>query len=313
MPIHARPSRLPSPYLVLLIGVLAASTASIFIRFAQADAVPSLVIAAGRLTLAALILTPPTLRRHHAELRRLSPKAIGLALGAGIFLAIHFASWITSLEYVSVLVSVVLVTTSPLWVALLAPLLLREPIQRRTLAGIGVAFLGGLLISVAGSGDTAATGSMPVLGSLLSLLGALAAAFYLIIGRRLRASLSLLPYIWLVYGAAALTLLVSVALSGLPLTGYPPQTYLWMLLLALVPQLIGHSSFNYALAHLPASHVGLVILGEPAGSAILAFFFLGESPTLIQVIGAGLILLGILSARDRTSEPAEAVAEAPTP
>lgn len=302
---HASPSHRPSPYVILLIGVLAASTASIFIRYAQADGVPSLVIAAGRLTLATLILTPPTLRRHHAELRGLSPKAIGLALGSGVFLASHFASWITSLEYVSVLVSVVLVTTSPLWVALLAPVFLREPLRRRTLAGIAIAFVGGILISLS-NGEMTLSGASPVLGSLLSLIGALAAAFYLIIGRQLRASLSLLPYIWLVYGAAALTLLVVVGLAGLPLTGYPPQVYMWILLLALVPQLIGHSSFNYALAHLPVSHVGLVILGEPAGSAILAFLFLGENPTLVQTLGAGLILIGILSAKDNAPTQATA-------
>ena len=295
---RASTRRMPSPYLILLIGVLAVSTASTLIRFAQADGVPSLVIAASRLSIAALILTPFALRGHADQLRRLSRRDLALALGAGALLAVHFASWITSLEYVSVLVSVVLVTTNPLWVALLSPLLLGERLKRRTLLSIGVAFVGGILISLTDASG-AGPGRAPLLGSALSITGAIAAALYLIIGRRLRATLSLTPYIWLVYGAAAIVMLIVVAVSGLPLTGFPPQTYLWLLLLGIVPQLIGHSSFNYALGHVSAAYVSLVTLGEPIGSAILAYFLLGEVPAVIQLAGAALILLGVSLARHR--------------
>jgi len=306
---------LTSPYLVLLIGVLAVSTASTLIRFAQEGDAPSLVIAAARLSIAALLLTPFALRNHADQLRRLSRRDLALALGAGALLALHFASWITSLEYVSVLVSVVLVTTNPLWVALLAPLLLKEPLQRRTLISIGVAFVGGILISLSGASGAAVPESAPLLGSALAVIGAISAALYLIIGRRLRATLSLVPYIWLVYGAAAIVMLVVVAFSGLPLTGYASQTYLWLLLVAIIPQLIGHSTFNYALAHVSAAFVSLVTLGEPIGSAILAYFLLREVPTGIQVAGAGLILLGVGLARRRAenTSPSPATAQPEIP
>lgn len=297
-----RQPHFPSPYIVLAIGVLAVSTASIFIRYAQVTDTPSLVIAAFRLSLASLLLTPYTLRRYHAELKGLSRIHIGLALLSGALLAVHFASWITSLEHVSVMVSVVLVTTNPLWVALFAPILLHEPISRRTAIGISIAFAGGILISLSSNDTVLRPEGTPLLGSLLALLGAVTAALYLIIGRRLRASLDLIPYIWLVYSTAAVILLLTVLLSGRPLLGYAPDAYLWMLMLALIPQLIGHSSFNYALKHVSAAYVSLVILGEPIGSTVLAAIFLGEMPAWLQVIGAGLILFAIVFARQE--EPA---------
>jgi len=295
----SRPRSL-SPYLALVIGVIAASTASLFIRYAHQEHVPSLIIAAFRLSLAALLLTPVALHGHRTELRRLPRRSYGLAVVSGILLAVHFASWITSLEYTSVLVSVVLVSTSPLWVALLAPLLIREPFERRTLIGIVVAFAGGILISLAGSDVAASLQTAPLPGSALALTGAVAMALYLIAGRRLRASLNVVAYIWLVYGAAALTLLLAVALTGGSLLGYSPAAYFWMLLLAIIPQLIGHSSFNYALGHLPAAYVSLVILAEPVGSGMLAFLFLGEAPGTLQIVGAALILFGVLFAQRAT-------------
>ncbi len=286
----------PSVYAILLIGVLAVSTASLFIRFAQADGTPSLVIAAMRLSLAALILTPWTFYRHRPALRTLSRRDLVLAITSGALLAVHFAAWITSLEHTSVLISVVLVTTNPLWVALFSPLLLGEPLNRRTLIGILIAIGGGLLISLNGDRRALLDGANPLLGALLALIGAVAAALYLIIGRRLRASLALVPYVWLCYGTAALFLLLAVLISGNTITGYRPTVYLWLLLLAIFPQLIGHSSFNYALAHLPVAFVSLVILGEPVGSAILAVIFLQEMPGAIQIIGAALILFAVVFA-----------------
>lgn len=282
----------PSPYLVLLVGILAASTAALFIRFAQAEGAPSIVIAAGRLTLASLILTPFALASGHREIRQLSRPDLALAATSGAFLAIHFAAWITSLEHVSVLVSVVLVGTTPLWVALFAPLLLHEPLTRKIVGGIILAFAGGVLISIADPGDMAA-GTKPLLGSLLAVIGAIAAGLYMIIGRRLRATISVTTYIWLVYSAAAIFLLLTAFATGNTLTGYTPPVYGAMLLLALIPQLIGHSSFNYALGYLPAVYVGLIAPVEQIASAALALIFLGEVPVPLQYVGSALIILAI--------------------
>lgn len=131
------------------------------------------------------------------------------------------------------------------------------------------------------------------IGNILALCGAWMAAGYVIIGRRLRPELSLVGYIFVVYGVAALVLILVMLGMGQQPFGYPPTAYLWLLLLALIPQLLGHSSFNYALGYLPAAFVSISMLGEPIGSTILAYIFLDEKPTIVKIFGAILILAGI--------------------
>lgn len=289
------------PFLVISLGILAVSTASVFIRFAQAE-VPSLTIAALRLTFASLALAPLALTRHRAELLSLSRRELGLGLLSGVFLALHFATWISSLEFTTIAVSVVLVTTTPLWVSLAAPIFLKEAIGPGVWTGMALALMGGILAAL-GQNPAAAGGTRPLWGNFLALSGALAAAGYLLIGRRLRERLSLIPYIFVVYGMAALVLLTVMLLAGQTPLGFSPQTYFWLLALALVPQLLGHSSFNWALGHLPASFVSITLLGEPLGSTLLAFLILHESPTPLEMAGAGLILLGIARAAVPKKQP----------
>ncbi|MBN1286846.1 MAG: DMT family transporter [Anaerolineae bacterium] len=298
------------PYVMIAVAIVAVSTASIFIRSAQREA-PSLVIAAYRLAIASLILTSIMLLtpRYRAELRRLTPGDLAWALASGVFLGIHFATWISSLDYTTVLVSVVLVTTTPLWVALASALLLHERLRRDTIIGLALALAGGVLIALGGdAGAAGASGGMQMWGNFLALVGAWTVAAYWMIGRRLRARLSVIPYTWLVYGTAALVLLATVAVAGLPMTGYPAETYLWFVLLAVVPQLLGHSSFNYALAHLSTVYVSVATLGEPVGATLLALALLGEAPTPLNVLGGALILGGIFLA-SREEQPGELVAE----
>ncbi|MFZ5909463.1 MAG: DMT family transporter [Chloroflexota bacterium] len=300
----------------LLTAILAVSTASIFIRFAQREA-PSLVIAALRLTFASLALTPVALTRGRAELRRLSRRELLLGLLAGIFLAVHFATWISSLEFTSIASSVVLVSTGPLWVALLSPLFLREPLTRPVLFGMILALAGGTVIGLGDSctleaglpAPRVAWGACPplsefvqgkaFLGNFLALAGAWAVAGYLMIGRSLRAGMSLIPYIFLVYSVAALALLGIMFAAGQRPTGFSPLTYIWIALLALVPQLIGHSTYNWALRYLPAALVSITTLGEPVGSAILAYFILQEAPSALTLLGGALILAGIYLASSK--------------
>ncbi len=291
------------PLLVLAFGIMAASTASVFVRNAQVE-VSSLVIAALRLSLASLVLTPIVLARRRTELRGLQRSELLLALLSGFFLAIHFASWITSLGYTSVASSVVLVSTTPLWVALLSPFTIKEPLSRPILVGMVVALAGGIIIGLSDSCSWNGTNLVcPQLfdfvkgdafkGDMLALLGALMAACYLIIGRRLRAGTSLLTYIFLVYGMAAVVLVTIMLAIGESPLGYSPQSYGWIILMALIPQLLGHTSFNWALAYLSAAYVSISLLGEPIGSAILAYIFLDETPSVMKIFGAILILTGI--------------------
>lgn len=298
------------PILALFVGIFAVSTASIFIRFAQESA-SSLVIAAYRLTLASLVLAPVATYRHNLEIKALNRSTAFLALLSGLFLAIHFASWITSLEYTTVASSVVLVTTTPLWVALLSPFLLKEPITRPVLLGLLIALAGGMLVGVSDTCGLSASGlSCPslqqffqgraFLGDMLALLGAFMAAGYMMIGRQLRPRMSVVSYTFLVYGVAAIVLVAVSLATGQELFGYSSVIYGWFVALALVPQLLGHTIFNWSLRYLSATFVSLALIGEPIGSTLLAYLFLGETPTLLKLIGAVLILAGIfLASRKR--------------
>jgi drug/metabolite transporter (DMT)-like permease len=288
--------------IVLLTGILAVSTASIFIKFAQHSGAPSIVIAAFRLTLAALALAPFALGRYGSELRRLSRGEWLLGLLSGCFLALHFAAWITSLQYTSVASSVVFVTTTPLWVALLSPLVLHERVGTGTY--IGLALAGGTVVGLSDAcawqaGAIACPGGMSFfsgtafLGDFLALVGAWMAAGYMLVGRKLRAKMDLVPYIFIVYSMAAILLCMGmIAMRESPL-GFAPITYLWLVLLALVPQLLGHSIFNWSLKYIPVSLVSVTLLGEPVGSTVLAYFILLEQPGWVKMVGAILILAGI--------------------
>ena len=280
-----------SPFLGAIFGITAASTAAIFIRYALQENVPPLVIAAFRLAIAALVLAPFAISRRRAELAALTRGELGLALFSGLFLAIHFATWISSLEYTTVASSVVLVTTTPLWVALLSPFTLKEPISRGQMLGMLAALAGGVVIGISDSESSAARNAL--LGDLLALAGAVMAASYILIGRRLRKKMSLLSYTFVVYGAAAVLLVVFMLARGYSPSGYPSMAYLWFVLLALVPQILGHSSINWALGYLSAASVSTILLGEPIGSTILAVILLKEIPGVVKLLGAALILVGI--------------------
>jgi drug/metabolite transporter (DMT)-like permease len=298
------------PAIGLSLGILASSTASILIRFAQSDA-PSLVIAAYRLSIATLILAPLLLGRHRHDLQAMTAREVSLSMVSGIFLAIHFATWITSLEYTSVASSVVLVQTSPLFVALLSPLILRERLSRSIIVGLVLTLLGSLTIGLSDACHWAEYLQCPSIadffygnamkGDLLALAGGAAGAGYILIGRRLRGTVALLPYITLTYGTAAVVLIVLMLGAGHAPFGYSAQTYLWFLLLALFPQLFAHSTYNWALRYLSAALVSISLLGEPVSSTILAFVILREAPTPLRLVGAVIILIGIAVASLRPS------------
>jgi drug/metabolite transporter (DMT)-like permease len=284
------------PFAALFIGLIAVSSSSIFIRFSQNAGAGSLVIAMWRCLLAALILTPFVLARNRPALARLTRREWFFGVLSGLFLAAHFASWITSLEYTSVLTSTTLVTTNPLIVALLTPFLLREKLRPATLVAIVLAIAGVFLISITGGAGRAPRQDNPTLGIVLALVGSVSVAGYYIAGRRLRTVLPVIPYIWLSYGVAGLALLLIALPSGQPIVGLSGEAYLWMTLTALVPQLIGHSSFNFALGYLSAAFVSLVVLGEPVMSSVLAIFLLNEPLIPDQLWGVALVLVALVVA-----------------
>ena len=286
------------PYPVLAIGILAVSSSAFLITFARQEGMPAIAIAALRLSMASLVLAPLALVRARAELRSLQPRDLALALVSGFFLGLHFAFWISSLDYTSVMSSVVFVSTNPLFVAVASVIVLHEPLRRGTFVGIAVAAAGGALVGLT---DLGHAGSGSLQGDALALAGAVAVSGYLIVGRSLRGRLSLFSYITLVYSTAALVLLALAWAMGVSLTGYSPWAYVLIVLLAAGPQLIGHSSYNWALRYLSATMITVTILAEPIGATVLAVPILGQVPEPIQLAGGALILAGIyLAARAET-------------
>ena len=280
------------PFVVLGIGLIAVSLGAIFARLAQAEQVSSLAVATWRLGLAAIIITPLALMQSHRELARLSRRQLGLALAAGLFLALHFAAWISSLEYTSVASSTALVTTNPLWIGLASFLIFRETPTRMMLGGIALSFAGSLFIFWSDS-QSASAGSQPMLGNLLALVGSWCFSAYLLIGRRLRAGLGLPAYIWLAYGAAALFLFAASGTGGVELFALSGPAWLLLLAMALGPQLLGHTAYNWSLRYVSATFVAVVTLGEPVVSALLAFLIFSEGFAPLQFVGFSLLLAGI--------------------
>ena len=278
-----------SPWLVLSAGVLAISTGAIFARMAEA---PPLIIAAYRVGLSTAFLLPLAGREAVREAKGLSRRDLWTVVLSGCFLALHFATWISSLFYTTVASSVVIVNAIPLWTGLLSPFVAGEPFSKGLKRGLLIALPGGAII---GWGDFA-LGGAALWGDFLALLGSFFAALYILFGRRVRPRMSLRAYITVNYGTAAVVLWAIAAAAGLSPAGYSSSTWAAFFLMALIPQLLGHSSYNWALRWLPGGTVALCLLGEPIGSTLLAAFFLAEPVTLSKAAGGALILAGIVMA-----------------
>jgi len=271
---------------VIAAGIIAVSMASVLIKLCAA---PAMVIAVYRLALAALFFVAGSALKRRNHFARLSRSDLLWAALSGLFLALHFATWITSLEYTSVATSVVLVATSPVFVGIGGMLFLKERPGKLLLAGIVLTIAGSLVISWADFLGGHSSG----VGNLLALSGAVAVAGYPLVGRRLRKHMDTLSYVTVVYSFGAVILLVWALLFRLPLAGYSREVYFLMFLIAFIPQVIGHTSFNWALQHVSAATVAVIALGEPIGAPILALFILGEKITAIQLLGGMFILIGV--------------------
>lgn len=275
-----------NPYLAVLLGVVGAAFSSIFTKLAEA---PPLIIAFYRLGFTVLILAPFTFMAAGAQLRRMGRADIFLACLAGIMLALHFAVWIASLNYTSVASSTVLVTMQPLFVIAGGYIFYREKVKLPGLLGAGLAILGSILVGV----SDFRVGGQALYGDLLAFSGAILVAGYMLIGRGLRRRLSLLPYIFVVYGMATLVLFLWALVMGNSFWPYPAWTWVWFLALAVVPTIFGHTVFNWALRYVKAAVVSVSILGEPVGATILAYFIFNQVPTVLQVTGGIIIIAGL--------------------
>jgi drug/metabolite transporter (DMT)-like permease len=278
------------------VGVLAVSAAAIFIRLADA---PAIAVAFWRCALGAALLLPPALVR-----RDRFPRGRDLYVGiaSGVALGAHFGFWISSLDHTSVAASVVLVSTQPVFVAILAYLLFGERTSPLSFAGILAALVGTAVIA----GDDS-VGSAALLGNALALVGAVTVAVYVLIGRSSRTGgIGVLPYSVVVYSAAALSLLPVALALDVPLWGYSGETWFWLWAITLGPQIMGHTVFNWALRYVEASMISGTILAEPVVSALLAWLILSEKPGIATVLGGAIVLFGLfllLRGRRLPSEP----------
>ena len=290
-----RPQNPVAPYAVIGVGMAAVSSASILISLARLEGVPALAIAALRMALASVVAAPLALIRARREFRAAPWRDRVLAICSGALLAMHFGFWISSFDYTSVMSSVVFVSTNPLFVGLASWLLLRERLGSGTILGVVVGAVGGALV---GLGDLSHSGMASIRGDGLSLLGALSASGYLLIGRRLRGRMSITLYVGIAYTVAAVCLLALLLVLRTPLAGYSARGYLWVALLAAGPQLLGHTSYNWALKYLSATFVTVTLLVEPIGATLLAIPILGQTPRAMGLVGGIVILAGIfLTAR----------------
>ncbi len=276
----------------LITGIACVSFASILIRLA--DDVPSVVMTAYRLTIASFILIVWSLSKRYKIFPN-SKKELLLAALGGLFLSAHFIFWIASIKYTTISSSTTLVATSPIFVGILSYILFRE---KQSLA-IQIS----ILLSIAGSAVLASSdggifsknlNEISLLGDMLAILGAAAVSVYFIIGSKLRKNMKIMQYITLVYSSAAILSTIFVILSGEHFTGYKINSYIYMFLLAIIPQLIGHTSFNWALGHISASAVSIATLGEPIGATILAYIIFSEKVGTIQIAGMLMIFSAIV-------------------
>jgi drug/metabolite transporter (DMT)-like permease len=283
------PVQFVHPYWIVLVGVISISCSAIFIKLASA---PAIVTAFYRMLFTVIMLTPFLLWRlvRQRGQWRLTVKQLVTSSVAGGFLALHFAFWITSLNYTSITSSTVLVTLQPLFVMGGGYLLYQERVGHRALIGAMVSICGGIVL---GYGDIG-FGPDTLYGDLLALAGSLLVACYLLIGRNVRQRVDVLPYTYLVYLSAAIVLFLGNAiLTQQPLTGYSEATWGWFVAMALVPNILGHSIFSWALKYVSTAVVSVSILGEPVGATILTFFIWHLLPGTSQVLGGLLIVAGL--------------------
>ncbi|RLD21010.1 MAG: EamA/RhaT family transporter [Caldiserica bacterium] len=272
---------------VIFIGMVSVGLAAIFIRLCNAS---PLVIATYRMGLSAIFIAPLFFILERDKLKCLDFKkdVLPFVLLGGL-LAAHFVLWISSLSYTTVLASTVLVTTNPIFVAGFSFILFRESTKKGTIIGIIIAFVGGMIIAFSAKN----IGLSINYGNFLALMGAIAVSFYLIIGKKARKKFNLITYIFFVYSFAAAILIIISILTRQNLFYYPKETYFYFFLLAFIPQIIGHTAFNWALKYFSAPFVAVTILGEPVFATFFALIILHETPIFIEFIGGALILLGV--------------------
>ncbi|MBD8016285.1 MULTISPECIES: DMT family transporter [Planococcus] len=274
------------PYIPIIIGVFSVALSAIFVKMTSAD---SGVTAFYRMLFSIVIMSPVFFLKYTHEIKKLSKRDWAFTTIAGVFLAFHFILWFESLNYTSVASSTVLVTLQPLFAFAGTYFFFKEKLSLKTLVAGAIAISGSVLI---GYGDFKLSGSA-LFGDLLALIACALITAYLLFGQDVRKRLSLVTYTFVVYGISTITLFFYIIFKGESFGPYPASEWMWFLLLALIPNLLGHTLFNWALKWVSTNVISIAILFEPIGAAILAYFILGEYLSLSQIVGGSIVLAGI--------------------
>ena len=287
-------SRATQLWILVALSTVSWSFGPICIRFALQHDVPPALISSGRMIVGALFFTPYVWVKYAADIRLMPARSRWLAIFAGAMFGFNITLNAASLEHISVIIGQALIATIPIWVAIQEVAILKVKLKRSVWLGVFVALLGAILISWATSGEAPPLpGGNPSLGILMALISACSASLYIIIGRKVRGSVSFVPYIWLVYTSGAVTTLLIIALSRTPVLGYEWQGYFWVLLLAVLAQIIGHGVLNFVLRYLSPTTLTVTAQTVPALSVLWALIILNETPTTTQVGGSIVLIIGV--------------------
>ncbi len=284
-PLSSKIKKERAAHAVIPMGIVAVSFAAIFIRLSDSD---PMTVAFYRMffsTLFLLIFIPPYIDR----LKRLSRKEWITLMTTGLFLAVHFAFWISSLYHTSVASSAILVSTHPILVAWISGWYLDEKTSFNAYIGIGIALVGVAVMTF----SNYRVGGRALFGDMLAIIGMIALAGYILRGRKIRQDLAVIPYAFVVYMFSAVFLAVFSIPFSASFAVYPAREYIIFLALALIPTVVGHTIFNWGLKHLKARIISISFLGEPLGASILAFLILKEMPPELTLVGGIITLLGI--------------------
>lgn len=274
-------------YLVL-VGTFFTSLSSIFIRISNA---PSLVISAYRMLFTILILFIPFVLKYRIELKNIKRQDFILCILSGIFLALHFATWITSINMTTIANSTILVSSSPIFVALANYVILKEKFTSNMFIGIAMSLLGTTIIALGTAGGLS---SSMMLGNFLAFMGAIFVAGYLVIGGIVRKNLNAGTYVFIVYTASTIVLFIICLLTDTPLYPYSLKEFLIFIALAFFCSILGHTVYNYLMKYVSATLISVSTLTEPIFASILALIIFKETPSMSTFIGGTIIISGVL-------------------
>ncbi|QCR33338.1 DMT family transporter [Lysinibacillus sp. SGAir0095] len=275
------------PYIPIIIGVISISLSAILVKLAVAD---SGVIAFYRLLFSVLIMSPLFFYKYTHELKELTKRDWIFSSIAGFFLAFHFILWFESLNYTSVASSTVLVTLQPLFAFIGTYFFFKEKLSVKIILSGFIAIIGSFLISW---GDFRVSGSA-LYGDLLALIACALITGYLLLGQDVRKRISLITYTMVVYSSSTICLFFYVLVKGESFGPYPSMTWIWFLLLAIIPNLLGHTLFNWAVKWVSTNVISVAVLFEPIGAAILAYIVFAEKLITTQIFGGIIVIAGLL-------------------